>query len=266
MTSRLGDRLHAARRRQLIGRTRERGLFLTALDADELPFHVLYIFGPGGIGKTTLLGEFAALCEERHIPYALLDAHTIEPQPETLIAALPPPLTPVPEQDLASSEQADACSSTRYVLLIDTYEELLPLDRWLRQTLLPQLPEATLIVLASNNPPALEWRTDPGWRELVRLLPLRNLNPEESRRYLGRRGVPAEQCARVLAFTHGHPLALSLVADLFAQRRDVDFQPEAEPDIIRALLERLVQKVPGPAHRATVEVCALVRQTTEALL
>ena len=51
---------------------------------------------------------------------------------------------------------------------------------------------------------------------------------------------------------------------MFAQRRDFEFQPEAEPDIIRALLERLVQKVPGPAHRAALEVCALVRQTTEA--
>ena len=89
---------------------------------------------------------------------------------------------------------------------------------------------------------------------------------QESRAYLERSGVPAEQFAQVLAFTHGHPLALSLVADLFAQRRDFEFQPEAEPDIIRALLERLVQKVPGPAHRAALEVCALVRQTTEAQL
>jgi hypothetical protein len=264
--SRLSDRLHKARQRQIIGRTHERELFRATLDASELPFSVLYVFGPGGIGKTTLLGEFAALCEERHTPYTLLDARSIEPHPEVLLAALPPSLTAAPNQEAPPREQDDTSTATRYVLLIDTYEELLPLDHWLRETLLPELPEETLIVLASNNPPAPEWRADPGWRELVRLLPLRNLDPQESRTYLERSGVPAKQFAQVLAFTHGHPLALSLVADLFAQRRDFEFQPEAEPDIIRALLERLVQKVPGPAHRAALEVCALVRQTTEAQL
>ena len=78
----------------ILGRTDERELFSAALDARELPFHVLYVFGPGGIGKTTLLGEFAALCEERQIPYTLLDARGIQPQPDALLAALPPGLTP----------------------------------------------------------------------------------------------------------------------------------------------------------------------------
>ena len=38
------------------------------------------------------------------------------------------------------------------------------------------------------------------------------------------------------------------------------------PRISRLLLERFVQKVPGPAHRAALEACALARVTTEALL
>ena len=70
----------------------------------------------------------------------------------------------------------------------------------------------------------------------------------------------------MLDFTHGHPLALSLVADVFAQRGDFDFHPEAAPDVVKALLEDLVQKVPGPAHRTALEACALVRLMTEDLL
>jgi hypothetical protein len=36
--------------------------------------------------------------------------------------------------------------------------------------------------------------------------------------------------------------------------------------MIKTLMERFVQQVPGPAHRAALEACALVRVTTEALL
>ena len=61
-------------------------------------------------------------------------------------------------------------------------------------------------------------------------------------------------------------MALSLVADVFAQRGDLQFQPETVPDIVKTLLEQFVQKVPGPAHRAALEVCPLVRITTELLL
>jgi len=57
MASRLGDRLSAARRRQFVGRVAERDLFQSALTAPDLPFQVLYVFGPGGVGKTSLLAE-----------------------------------------------------------------------------------------------------------------------------------------------------------------------------------------------------------------
>jgi hypothetical protein len=101
---------------------------------------------------------------------------------------------------------------------------------------------------------------------MLRELPLRNLSPSESRRYLAQRAVPAEQHRAVLDFTHGYPLALSLVADLFAQRGSLRFEPEAAPDVIEVLLERFVQKVPGPLHRTALEISALVRLTTEPLL
>lgn len=62
MPLRLAGRLNTERRRRFVGRAAEQDLFLSALSADELPFNVLYIFGPGGVGKTTLLGEFAHVC------------------------------------------------------------------------------------------------------------------------------------------------------------------------------------------------------------
>jgi hypothetical protein len=257
MTSRLADHLSAARRRHFVGRTAERTLFESALTAAELPFVVLHLVGPGGIGKTTLLREFAALAEATGIPVIYLDARNFDPTPDAFREYLNSHRSPV---------EALAEHPGRQVVLLDTYELLAPLDNWLREVFLPQLPEQVLVVLASRQPLTAAWRADPGWQTLVRSLQMRNLSASESREYLTRRGVPDGQLDAVLSFTHGHPLALSLAAETFAQRQSMIFQPEAAPDMIKALLEQFVQKVPGPAHRAALEACALVRLTSEPLL
>lgn len=263
MVKRLSERLGAARQHRFVGRDSELALFQSALIALELPFHLLYVFGPGGVGKTMLLTEFASMCKQYEIRAFYMDTRHIEPVPELFLQALQRVMT------LQSSEspiQALAAHTERQVLLLDTYERIESLDWWLGDVFLPQLSDQTLVVVAGRNPPSLAWRSDPGWQTLMHILPLRNLSPDESRAYLAVRTVPADQYEALLAFTHGHPLALSLVADLFAQRPDIRFQPETAPDIIKTLLEQFLQKVPGPAHRAAMEVCALVRLTTETLL
>lgn len=263
MPPRLADHLDAARRRRFVGRAAEQSLFQSTLASEELPIYVLHVFGPGGIGKTTLLGKFAALCNQAQVQATYIDARSLEPTPEAFVMALERALGLDPHDDAI---EVLAAQSNRHVVLIDTYETLAPLDGWLRDNFLPRLPENVLVVLAGRSPPSPAWRTDPGWHTLLRTLPLRNLSPEESRTYLAKRAVPQEEHRNVLAFTHGHPLALSLVADLFDQRPDLHFQPEAAPGVLKALLEQLLQNVPGPAHRAALEACALVRVTTEALL
>ncbi len=261
MSSRIGDRMIATRRHRFVGRERERALFQSALDATNLPFQIIHIFGPGGIGKTTLLKEFAALAEQKNLPTYYLDARTLEPSPPSLFDAL---RAAMGLDGATSPAQALANQSARHVLLIDTLEVLSPWDNWLCENFLSQLPEDTLLVLASRDAPSAAWCNDLG--EMLHSIALRNLSPAESRDYLARRNVPSAEHTTVLDFTHGHPLALSLVADVFAQRPNFHFQPEHAPDVIKALLEQFANKVPGPAHRAALEACVLLRLTTESLL
>lgn len=261
MSTSLQSRLEQARRQQFVGRTDDKALFQMALAADELPFVVLHLFGPGGIGKTTLMREFAIIAGEMGVRVAMLDGRTLDPSPGYFEDAVRRALALAPETDIASALQ-----SGRTVLLIDTYELLTPLDSWLCNDFLPQLPQNVLVVLAGRQPPTLVWRADPGWQAMMRVMPLRNLTEAESRDYLARRDIPLAQHDTVLTFTHGHALALSLVADVAAQRPGRPFQPEKSPDVIKALLERLIQELPSAAHREALEACAMVRLLTESLL
>ncbi len=259
----LRDRLEQARRRRFVGRAGERERLRAALVAPELPFFVLYVFGPGGIGKTSLLREYGHIARELGVASVLIDGRDVEPSPDTFLNALCRALDlPAPDDPMAYL----ARRRERLLLMIDTYELLTPLDGWLREQFLPNLPGDVLVALAARQPPSAPWRTDAGWQTMMRILPLRNFNPVESRALLESRGVPAGEIDHVLDFTHGHALALSLVADFYDQRPDGQFQPEAAPDIVKTLLDAFVQQTPSPAHRDALEACAMVRLTTEPLL
>jgi hypothetical protein len=70
-----------------------------------------------------------------------------------------------------------------------------------------------------------------------------------------------------LAFTRGHPLALSLTADVLTRGdRVVPSRLEAEPEVVRLLIEKFVQDVPSRAHRLALHTCVSARATTEPLL
>lgn len=264
--------------RQFVGRSVQSDAFREALAASTLPFALMYIHGPGGVGKTWLLKHFAAVAEQHQARVVALDSRNIDPSSGGFLTALRGAAgataadeagsRPAGRDDSAAAIwRALAPHTQRCVILIDTYELLAPLDGWLRESFLPELPQNVLVVLAGRQAPNAAWRADAVWNALMRVEALRNLNPDESLDYLRRRAIPEEHQRAALSFTHGHPLALSLVADTYAQRGSLGgFTVDDAPDIVKALLDTFVQKVPGPAHRAALEACALVRVLTEGLL
>ncbi|MCB8951352.1 MAG: AAA family ATPase [Ardenticatenales bacterium] len=259
----LAERLEQARRQQFVGRTHERELIREALTSANCPYAVLYICGPGGVGKTSLLREATHLAGRTGATILSLDGRNLEPSPASFLGTLQQLLTVSSGEDVFT---ALAAKDTRVLLSIDTAELLTPLDGWLQDNFLPLLPANVVVIMAGRHPPSLHWRTDPGWQQLMRIIPLQNLSQEESRALLMRRQVPAREHLSILQFTHGHPLALSLVADVLLQQPEARFLPEDVPNIIKVLLEQFLQEAPTANHRAALEACSQVRLMNEPLL
>jgi hypothetical protein len=256
----LGDLLAARRRRRFIGRTSEVELFQLALESPDPPFLLLHIHGPPGIGKTSLLDVLAGVAADAGARVVRLDGRDLVPSPPAVLQALG--VLEVPEEEGAI---AGLSNSGRLVVLFDTYERLSPLDDWLRTRLLPRLPATALTVVAGRTPPDSSWRADPAWRDLLRVVSLRNLTPEESRQYLQACGVDPDRQEQLVELAHGHPLGLSLLADVVVRGGEAAADP-LTPDLVGTLLQRFVEIVPSGLHRRALEVCAPARVTTEALL
>lgn len=218
---------------------------------------MLYLHGPGGIGKTALLDAFAEIAAEAGASVVRLDGRDITPTPSAVLEVL--------RDAVAVRDCAIVRDEERLCVLIDTYEVLEPIDEWMRTQLLPRLPATALTFIASRTPPSPLWRADAAWSELLRVVSLRNLTPEECREYLRAVAVPPPLHERICQVTHGHPLALALVADVASRGGEVASDP-LTPDLMGVLMERFIAVEPSPLHRRALEVCALARVTTETML
>jgi hypothetical protein len=244
--ARLGDVVDDVRWRGFVGRAAEIASFDGAL-AGRSPRRVLFVHGPGGVGKTTLLLHLRGHAGRARRPAVYLDAREIEPSPEGFRQAVAPAGLDAP------------------VLLVDGYERLTPIDAWLRRDLIPSLPATSVVVLAGREPPAPAWRTDQGWRPLLAVHPLGNLDDADSAALLDRAGVTGPDRDRIVRLGRGHPLALALLADA-ALTGDVPGSIADAPDIVSALMASLVLQAPSDAHLIGLATCAKALLTTEDLL
>ncbi|QDG51539.1 hypothetical protein FIV42_12520 [Persicimonas caeni] len=233
-----------------VGRQRERHSFERFLRDEDC--HLLHVTGPAGIGKTALLHEFCRYAREHGWKILWLDAAAIETVASKLEEGLAPALQAAEDEDL--------------LIAVDEFDHWQALHRWMRQDLLRRLPSSVHMVTAARSPLDDAWLTAPGWEKIVDSFTLSELSDRESLELLEVRGVGEQQRAAVAQFAQGHPLALTVAADVVSRHPDREFSCEAAVDDLRLLLRRLLSEAPSRAHRQAMKLASLVRRTTEPLL
>jgi len=227
--------------RAFVGRDEELAVFRAALTERTHSFTVLYLYGPGGIGKSTLLLRFADEAQKNRRDVIFL--------------------SPSQEHTAAAEEIAAPA-----VVLIDDFDGLDHPERWLRDTVLPSFPSGTLIVVASRRPPSVDWRVDLGWSDILRPVAVQPLSSAESAAMLSAHEVREGRQASALAFGCGNPLALRVAA----QTVIADAKPITDEDLHRnlalSIFDPLIGEIPSRAHRQALEVCAHAATTDEDLL
>lgn len=248
----VADRVSAARDTAFVGRQAELALLRDALAGRPGAASVVYVHGPGGIGKSTLMRQYAKEARAAGRPVVHVDGRALSGAPEAW------------EKAAAAVVHAPGA-----LLLIDTFEYCQSLEGWLREEFLPGLADDVLVVVAGRNAPEVDWVADPGWADVLKVVALAEFGASEAELFLERRGVAPAHRRPLLAFASGHPLALALAAHV-AGAGDIDLPASGAwspaPEVVASLLRQILGDLPGPRHRLALEVCAQAHLTTESLL
>jgi hypothetical protein len=251
-----------ARRRAFVGRTAELASFENALVADTSR-RVLFVYGPGGIGKTALLHQFRMRARARGRTTVAIDGRDVDCSPEGLRSAVQRAVSKS-NGDVAGSGQPNGAMAK--VLLLDGYERFGPIDAWVRDEFLPALDADAIVVLLGRDAPKAPWRTDPGWRALAAVHCLDALTETESVDLLARAGVSEGVRSHLADLGHGHPLTLALLADAVVAAGAVPGDLADAPNLVAALVGQVVGDPPSEAHATGLALCARAWLTTEDLL
>jgi hypothetical protein len=211
---------------------------------------ILNVTGPGGVGKSALLEAFAQLAAREGRPSILADGGTFRATPEAFLDVVGGGPT---ERAIARLNEAGT------LLMIDTFEEITDLEPYLQRTFLPALSTEMKVVIAGRFPLGSNWGS---WLRLIDSMELRSLTALQANRYLQRRGFQDEElCAQILRATRGHPLALSLAADIVRRFgvRDLEVAPEWRL-ALRGLVRELLRDIRDPKLTDLLEAAAMVRE------
>lgn len=246
---RLGERITAREAQRFVGRESELAV-LARLFEDDPPYSVVHVHGAGGIGKSALLRQAAAMGAERGWTPFWVEGRELPPTPEALGSAL-----------------AAALAAQRPLVLLDSFERMSATSPHLRDVLLPSLPAEAAVIVAGRHAPDAGWFSG-GWETVTHELALGGLDDADALALIAAMGVEGEDAAaRIVRWAHGSPLALALSADArVAGAAEDAVDPTVPREVVASLIRRVVEAELEGAHPRALAAATIARVVTPDLL
>ena len=202
--STVADRLKSARRRRFVGRAAELELFLAALAASEPPFSVLWVHGPAGLARPRCWARSPTRRPTPASAVVSLDLRAIEP-----VAAGVHGRARRARSGARRGVSAGGARRPRACGAAAGHLRGRGRPRGLAAgAVRPGAAGVRADRGGGQGAPGEAWRRDPGWGDLLRVVSLRNLGPDDARAFLRGAGVAEEQQGWMLELSHGHPLRI----------------------------------------------------------
>lgn len=272
---RIHDLLVKRQQGLFLGRERESALLRRLLAESDAEWKLLHIYGPGGIGKSTLLRLFAE--EVGPGRCILLDGSAGLATPDALLRKLQQELArmgvsfddpgsdPKPESVM---QQLNAYADAQGAVLVacDAFEKWRQIEPWLRDEWLPRLSPRVRLCTAGRFPLQGRWQGS-GWNLLVHNVQLTPLSPENVAAYGRACGIAEPAAIEALKrISGGHPLALALASEAMLKHGLLDFERIHQNGVVQRLMSELLQDIGDPALHLCLEAAAVVRRFDQELL
>jgi hypothetical protein len=222
--------------------------------ADEGSTRVTALHGIAGIGKSELLITFAEEARAIDTTVLALDCRSVEPTERGFLGAAGG------FDDV--SALTDHLRGRAAVLVLDHYEVFRLMDTWLRQVLVPALPDGVSVVISGRERPVAGWFGLEGFRSI----PLGALESEDAIALLAHHGVAWTEAPRLNRIARGHPLALMLSSAGAAEHPELALEDAALTRVIGELSRTYLEDVEDELARRALEAASVVRRATEPLL
>lgn len=252
-----------------VGRHMEMQQWQAWMQDEQARLHIFYIYGMGGIGKSTLMSEMRQSAKNGQNTTIWLDGRSCAQTPADFLDYVTTTIQlelGIYDRTQALATLMGASATRRFVLCIDNYEFLSLLEGWLTKVFLPKLPRAGVaLILTSRFKPSPFWSTDPFWKAAITVLALEHFTVEEMiDLFTQNGGIPHSEMRALARASDGHPLALALTMQIIMDNQSLS--KKERMIVSQSISAHLLREMTSAELQSMVDVLVVLQTANQEML